>query len=205
MLGQHSPGQDEEPGGGAASDQEPPDDQLRCLEHDIVSLHPVSVPQHPAHLTTDDEWASTLATNLNSAFFVLRSSVRAMRKTGGGSIVLISSAAARVGLSNHEAIGAAKVGIIGLALSAAATYARHQIRVNVIAPGMVRTPLTASLTTNSAVFKASTAMHALGRIGEPSDVAAAIEWLLHPHQSWITGQVLGIDGGLSTIRPQVVH
>ncbi len=159
----------------------------------------------PAHLTTDDEWASTLATNLNSAFFVLRSSVRAMRKTGGGSIVLISSAAARVGLSNHEAIGAAKAGIIGLALSAAATYARHQIRVNVIAPGMVRTPLTASLTTNSAVFKASTAMHALGRIGEPCDVAAAIEWLLHPHQSWITGQVLGIDGGLSTIWPQVAH
>jgi NAD(P)-dependent dehydrogenase (short-subunit alcohol dehydrogenase family) len=156
----------------------------------------------PAHLTTDEEWNATIANNLNSAFYVLGSAVRVMMKTGGGSIVLISSAAARVGLANHEAIGAAKAGIIGLGLSAAATYASQKIRVNIIAPGLIRTPLTARLTANDVVLKASTAMHALGRIGEPSDVASAIEWLLDPHQSWVTGQVLGIDGGLSAVRPR---
>ncbi len=105
-------------------------------------------------------------------------------------------------MPNHEAIGAAKAGIIGLALSAAATYGPQNIRVNIIAPGLVRTPLTATLLRNDSMLKTSSAMHALGRIGEPDDVAAAIEWLLDPHQSWVTGQVLGIDGGLATVRPR---
>ncbi len=156
----------------------------------------------PAHLTSDQEWDATITNNLHSAFFVLRAAERAMMKTGGGSIVLISSAAARVGLANHEAIGAAKAGIIGLALSAAATYASKNIRVNIIAPGLVKTPLTAGLTTNDAMLKISTAMHALGRLGEPSDVAAGVVWLLDPQQSWVTGQVLGIDGGLAALRPR---
>lgn len=62
--------------------------------------------------------------------------------------------------------------------------------------------MTARLTGNEASLKASTALHALGRIGEPADVAAALEWLLSPEQSWVTGQVLGIDGGLATVRPR---
>lgn len=85
----------------------------------------------PAHLTSDQEWDATITNNLHSAFYVLRAAARAMMKTGGGSIVLISSAAARVGLANHEAIGPAKAGIIGLVLSAAATYASKNIRVNI--------------------------------------------------------------------------
>ena len=64
----------------------------------------------PAHLTSDKEWNATITNNLHSAFYVLRSAVRPMMKTGGGSIVLISSAAARVGMANHEAIAAAKAG-----------------------------------------------------------------------------------------------
>ena len=156
----------------------------------------------PAHLTSDKEWDATIINNLHSAFYVLREAARIMMKGGGGSIVLISSAAARVGLANHEAIGAAKAGIIGLALSAAATYAFKNIRVNIIAPGLVRTPLTAGLTTNEATLKTSTTMHPLGRTGELADVASGIEWLLDPQQNWITGQVLGIDGGLAAVRPR---
>jgi NAD(P)-dependent dehydrogenase (short-subunit alcohol dehydrogenase family) len=152
-----------------------------------------------AHTTTEDEWSSTVATNLFTAFAVVRSAAKAMLKEGG-SIVLVSSAAARIGLANHEAIAAAKAGVIGLTLSAAATYGPRGIRANCVAPGLVRTPLTARLTGNEANLKASTAMHALGRIGEPDDVAAAIEWLLNVEQRWVTGQVLGIDGGLGSVR-----
>jgi 3-oxoacyl-[acyl-carrier protein] reductase len=153
----------------------------------------------PAHLTTEDEWAGVLATNLTSAFLTVRAAVRAMTGTGGA-VVLMSSAAARLGIANHEAIAAAKAGVIGLVLSAAASYAGRGIRVNAVAPGLVRTPMTAALTADEASLKAATALHALGRIGEPDQVASAIEWLLDPAQSWVTGQVLGIDGGLATVR-----
>ncbi|WP_042648007.1 SDR family NAD(P)-dependent oxidoreductase, partial [Legionella pneumophila] len=115
----------------------------------------------------------------------------------------ISSAAALVGLANHEAIAAAKAGIIGLAQSAAATYASNNLRVNVVAPGMVNSPLTSSLLSNQLVLNASKAMHALGRIGVPEDIAHAIVFLLNPDNSWITGQVIAVDGGLSRVRPKM--
>jgi NAD(P)-dependent dehydrogenase (short-subunit alcohol dehydrogenase family) len=155
----------------------------------------------PAHLTTNAEWVATLDINLGSAFATVRAAGRAMTRTGG-SIVLLSSAAARTGLANHEAIAAAKAGIIGLTLSAAASYAGRGIRVNCVAPGLVRTPLTARITENEAALKGSLALHALGRIGEPADVASAIEWMLDPAQHWVTGQVLGVDGGLASVRPR---
>ncbi len=159
-----------------------------------------SVLLKPAHLTTDAEWSATIATNLTSSFFVVRAACRAMSKSGGGSIVLCSSVAAGRGLVNHEAIAAAKAGVEGLALASAASYARQHIRVNCVAPGLTRTPLTQSLTGNEVVAKASAAMHPLGRIGEGHEVASAITWLLSPRQGWITGQVIGVDGGLGTIQ-----
>ncbi|MGA7576062.1 MAG: SDR family oxidoreductase [Terriglobales bacterium] len=153
----------------------------------------------PAHLLSEAEWDGTVTANLKSAFAVVRGAAIAMAQTGG-SVVLLSSAAARVGLANHEAISAAKAGIEGVALAASASYAAEGIRFNCIAPGMTRTPLTARLLQNEMVAKASAGMHALGRIGEPDDVASAIEWLLDPEQSWVTGQVIGVDGGLSRVR-----
>ena len=94
-----------------------------------------------AHLTSFEEWNAVITANLTSAFAVVSSAAKAMRPRGG-SIVLVSSAAARIGLANHEAIAAAKAGVIGLTLSAAATYASKGIRVNAVAPGLVRTALT---------------------------------------------------------------
>ena len=153
----------------------------------------------PAHLTTTAEWQATLAANLSSAFGCVRAAGRLL-KAAGGSVVLVSSAAARVGLANHEAIAAAKAGVIGLVLSAAATYAKQKIRFNAVAPGLVRTPLTKGLVASELAEKASVGMHPLGRLGEPEDVARAIYFLLDPAQGWITGQVLGVDGGLADLR-----
>ena len=83
----------------------------------------------------------------------------------------------------------ADVPVLGLALSAAATYALRNIRVNCVAPGSVDTPLAARITSNEPALKASTALHALGRIGRPEDVASGIAWLLDPANSWVTGLV----------------
>ena len=153
----------------------------------------------PAHLLSEEDWDAAISTNLKSAFAVVRGAAITMANHGG-SVVLTSSAAARIGLANHEVISAAKAGIEGLALAASASYASKKIRVNCVAPGMTRTPLTAKLLQNEVMAKGSAGMHALGRIGEPDDIASAMEWLLDPQQSWITGQVIGVDGGLSRIR-----
>jgi NAD(P)-dependent dehydrogenase (short-subunit alcohol dehydrogenase family) len=153
----------------------------------------------PAHLTTDAEWRQTIEANLTTAFATVKAGAKALSSTGG-SIVLCATAAARTGLANHEAIAAAKGGVIGLTLSAAATYAARNIRVNCVAPGLIDTPLAARITSNPAALEASLAMHPLGRIGQAGDVASGIAWLLDPVNSWVTGQVFGIDGGLGTIR-----
>ena len=153
----------------------------------------------PAHLTTEREYRDTVDLSLTTAFATVRSGAKAMMSTGG-SIVLCATAAARAGFANHEAIAAAKGGVMALTLSAAASYGSRNIRVNCVAPGLVETPLTARITGNEAARAASQAMHVLGRIGKPEDIASAIAWLVDPENSWVTGQVLGVDGGLGTIR-----
>lgn len=154
-----------------------------------------------AHATSADEFQATIHASLTTSFAIVHAAGK--RMTEGGSVVLIASAAALTGLANHEAIAAAKAGVIGLARSAAATYASSHLRVNVVAPGMVKTPLTHALLNNPFVEKASTALHALGRIGEPVDVARAILFFLNPENNWITGQILAVDGGLGSIRPKL--
>ena len=154
----------------------------------------------PAHLTSKDQYRGVIDASLTTAFATVRAAGKHM--LSGGSVVLVSSAAAMEGLANHEAIAAAKAGVIGLTLSAAASYAGINLRFNAVAPGLVQTPLTAQLTANDTSRKFSEAMHALGRLGTPEDVARAVVFLLDPLNSWITGQVLGVDGGLSRVRPK---
>jgi NAD(P)-dependent dehydrogenase (short-subunit alcohol dehydrogenase family) len=161
-----------------------------------------SVSLRAAHLTSRPQFDEVMASSLTTAFSTVRAAGKQMSKTGG-SVVLISSAAALAGLANHEAIAAAKAGIVGLTLSAAATYAHHNLRFNTVAPGLTETPATRRITDNPSARRVSEAMHALGRLGEPMDVARAIVFLLDPANSWITGQVLAVDGGLSRLHPKV--
>ncbi|MEP0545991.1 MAG: SDR family oxidoreductase [Rhodothermales bacterium] len=160
----------------------------------------------PAHLTSVDEFDTAISLNLNTAFYLVKAAARAMqtnKEPEGGAIVLMSSVAARLGLANHEAIAAAKGGVSGLTLAAAASYAPRKIRVNAIAPGLVRTPLTERLTSSDAAVDASAKMHALGRIGEPDDLVDALHFLLDSSRSgWVTGQTLSVDGGFATVRPR---
>lgn len=158
-----------------------------------------SVLLKPMHLTSRADWDATVATNLTSAAGVVRAVAPKMFSTGG-SIVLMSSAAASIGLPNHEAIAACKAGIEGLARSAAASYAAKQIRVNAVAPGLVQTPMTERVWSNPRSAEISLAMHPMGRFGQPEDIARAICWLLDPSQSWITGQTIGVDGGLGRLK-----
>ena len=157
-----------------------------------------SVLLKPANLTSDAEWHHTITTNLTSSFSLVRAAAKAMRQSGG-SIVLVSSAAAQIGLSNHEAIAAAKAGIIGLTLSAAATYSNRGIRVNAVAPGLVKSEMTRRMWETDEAAAMSAQMHAMGRLGEPEDVARAIAWLLDPANTWVTGQTIGVDGGLGSV------
>jgi len=151
----------------------------------------------PAHLTSEKDFQDCLDQNLKTAFAVVRGAGKSMKT---GSVVLFSSAAASIGLPNHEAISAAKGAIEGLARSAAATYAARGLRFNVLAPGLVDTPLAARFTSRSAARQASEAQHPLGRLGQAEEVASLAAWLLGAQGSWATGQVFGLDGGLSRVK-----
>lgn len=117
---------------------------------------------------------------------------------GQGSVVLFSSVAARRGFPNHAAIGAAKAAVEGLAVSLAAELA-PSIRVNVVAPSLTRTRLAEPLTRSPQMADAIARQHPLGRLGEAEDAAALADFLLSAASGWITGQVIGVDGGRGTL------
>lgn len=151
----------------------------------------------PVHRTSPAEFSEVMKLHVFSSFLILREACGRMKP--GGSIALISSVAVQTGLPNHESIAAAKGAVEGLIRSAAATYAGKGIRVNGVAPGLTETPATAALCQGPA-RQISEKMHPLGRIGQPEDVASALAWLLDPEQSWVSGQILHVDGGLGQLR-----
>ena len=148
-----------------------------------------------AHQTSYDEYLNVVHKNLTSCFAITKAAPKYM--DNGGSVLLISSIAAQMGISNHEAIAAAKGGVEALVRSAACTYAAKNIRFNAVAPSLTATNLSKNLTSNETMLKASEAMHALNRIGKAEDIARACSFLLNPDNSWITGQIITVDGGFS--------
>jgi 3-oxoacyl-[acyl-carrier protein] reductase len=147
-----------------------------------------------------EDLRATLDTNLTTAFLTVKFGAPRLAQAGGGSIVLMSSVAAQFGLANHEAIAAAKGAVEGLMVSAAASYAPRQVRVNSVAPALVETPLSHKFVSSEEAKKASAQMHPLGRIGQPDDIAQALAMLLDPAATWITGQVIGVNGGMNRVK-----
>jgi NAD(P)-dependent dehydrogenase (short-subunit alcohol dehydrogenase family) len=142
--------------------------------------------------------------NLDSAWYVLQAWVGVVRQSGlPGSAVLCSSVVARLGVANHEAIAAAKGGIEALARSAAATYAAAGLRINAVAPGMTETPMTAGMLRSDALREGAGRQYPLGGIQSAGQVADAVAWLLSDQAARITGQVIPIDGGFTSVRPIV--
>lgn len=181
-------------------------DQHGTLDH--VTHCVGSIVLKPITSVSDELLQETLQLNTASAFYVLRAACKQLprlrQSTGDGpvnkSVTLCTSAVSMHGLPNHEAIAAAKAGVIGMARSAAASFAPRGLRVNCVAPGMTETPLASFITERPASRKASEVLHPLGRIGRPEEVASAIVLLIE--NPFITGQVLAVDGGLSTLVSQ---
>jgi NAD(P)-dependent dehydrogenase (short-subunit alcohol dehydrogenase family) len=119
----------------------------------------------------------------------------AMQRQGGGSIVNLASVLGLVGHPRFAAYNAAKGGVVLLTKTAALEYARQGIRINAVCPGFVRTPMIASDLATKEGEAAITALHPMGRLGEPEEIAEAIYWLCSDASSFVTGHTLVVDGG----------
>ena len=122
---------------------------------------------------------------------------------GGGAAVFASSVVARIGVANHEAIAAAKGGVEALVRSAAATYAAQGVRVNAVAPGMTETPMTSGMLKMPAMREGAARQYPLGGVQTADQVADVMAWLLGDGAARLTGQVIAVDGGFTTVRPLV--
>lgn len=145
-------------------------------------------------MITDDLVERVLAVNTAGPIHHLQAAARLMKRSGGGSIINMSSIIGRVGNTGQTAYAASKAAVIGMTLSAAKELAPEGIRVNAVAPGFIRTDMTAALPPEK--FDERVSAVKMGRIGEPEDVAATVLFLASDLSTYVTGQVIGVDGGM---------
>ena len=161
---------------------------------------PGSINLRPFARISDAEFLNDFEINVMGAIRAIRQSINALKRSGEASVVLYSTVAASQGMNFHASVATSKRALEGLSLSLAAEYANSNIRFNVIAPSLTDTPLAAALLSSPEKIEASNKRHPLGRIGQADDIAGATLFLLSEVSSWMTGQVLAVDGGLSSIK-----
>ncbi len=155
----------------------------------------------PAHRVTDAEVIKDFEVNALGALRVVRAALPALKASTQqtASVLLFSTIAVQQGFASHASVAMAKGAVEGLTRTLAAELS-PKIRVNAIAPSLTKTPLVSFMTSNDATANAIAALHPLQRLGEVDDIAAMAALLLSTGSGWITGQVIGIDGGRSTLR-----
>ncbi|MCQ4161497.1 SDR family oxidoreductase [Roseomonas sp. GC11] len=159
-----------------------------------------SIPLKPLKRLTEQDFLEAWRLNVLGAALAVQAAQPALAAApGGGAVVLFSSIAARQGFANHAAIAAAKAGVEGLVVALGAELA-PAIRVNAVAPSLMRTGIAAPLTANAAMAEAIAKLHPLPRLGMAEDAAGLAAFLLSEEAGWISGQVIGVDGGRATLR-----
>ncbi len=156
----------------------------------------------PLHRTQVHAYREVMRVNLDSAVFTLQAWIAALQGEPGAA-VLASSVVARIGVANHEAIAAAKGAVEALVRSTAATYASQRLRINAVAPGMTETPMTANMLKMPAMREGAARQYPLGGIQSAEQVADVMAFLLGDGAARLTGQILAVDGGFTTVRPLV--
>jgi len=172
--------------------------QLPEIIHGLVYC-PGSINLKQFHSLKIKDFQHDFDLNVLGAVRVLQMSRRALRKAGEASVVLFSTVAVGQGMPFHSSIAIAKGAVEGLTRSLAAEWA-PKIRVNCIAPSLTNTPMAAPLLSSSEREKAAAQRHPLRRIGQPEDIAGLAVFLLSSQGKWMSGQVVGMDGGLSQLR-----
>jgi len=154
--------------------------------------------QKPTAEYSIESWNKVISINLSAVFFGMRAQIPAMLKTGGGSIVNMSSILGQVAFASSAGYVAAKHGVVGLTKTAALDYSAQGIRVNAVGPGFIKTPLISSLEQNPDVYKMLVSLHPIGRLGEAEEVAELVVWLSSPKASYVSGAYIPVDGGYLT-------
>lgn len=166
--------------------------------HGVVYA-PGSIQLAPFRMLKIDTFQQEFAVNVLGAVRVLKAVEERLFGAAGASVVLFSTVAVQRGMQFHASIAAAKGAVEGLARSLAAEWAPKHVRVNVVAPSLTDTPLAARLLNNEKKAAAAAERHPLRRVGTAADISAAATYLLSAESSWVTGQVIGVDGGLGTL------